>query len=269
MDLTKIVEAIIANGDKIGIGVVCLFICFLFWQGLRSFSKFLDRTMDKDEKSFELTSKAISLGDKMAEATDAMKVTAESVTASNESQNTLFERFGADFNNLATSLTAALGQQVTAISGQLTNTQTAIIDALNSRDLASLRKGVLVINPEGRITSCNKDALAILGAKAEDIINSTLADRIGWFMFSDGSAVPPGEIPTVFALQTAMPSRQNLLGVKRTADSAVIWLLIDAEPVVSLENHKVTRVIVTFRDVGDFILNKTSTSEMSKVESTS
>jgi len=260
--LEKFGLAIIENGDKIGIGVVCLGLLFIFGYFLRWFSQYIAKDQDKDSKMMELHLQSLQTQGSIVEVSKSIKTAADNVSAaqassaeSNTNLSILLQTVNTSWKKLGDDLLSRLDV-----------TQTAIIDALNSRDLAELRKGVLVVNPTGRVTSCNHDALAILGMTSEDLLNTTLKDRSSWFVYSDGATVPKEEIPTVFALTTAMPSRHNLLGIRRNDADPIRWLLIDAEPVVNAESRRVTRVIVTFRDVGDFISSKvdTSTNEVVK-----
>jgi PAS domain-containing protein len=258
MDLIK---TLIENGDKIGIGAVCIGLLIIFGYFLKWFAQYMAKDQDKDSKMMELHLQSLQTQGSVVEVAKSIKIAADNVATAQSSS--------AETNANLSILLQTVDQTWRKLGGDLLNrldtAQTAIIDALNSRDLAELRKGVLVLNPSGKIISCNHDALSILGMTAEDLLNTTLKERAPWFLYSDGINVPVDEIPTMFALTTAMPSRHNLLGLRRTPEDHIRWLLVDAEPVVNAESRRVTRVIVTFRDVGDFISSKIDTSEIPKV----
>lgn len=113
----------------------------------------------------------------------------------------------------------------------------------------AMHDGILVQNNEGIFTDCNASAERILGLSATEIIGGDLHDTRWQAILENGVALEIHERPSYKALHTKQPQYNVIMGIKRTVDHTVVWVLSNAEPILSEDKNTVLSVVITLSDI--------------------
>jgi PAS domain S-box-containing protein len=111
-----------------------------------------------------------------------------------------------------------------------------------------LAEGIVVIDPQGRVISCNPAGERLVGSAEGDWQGRSVVAP-GWKVLrEDGSEMPPEETPPGRVLAGAGPQRAVLLQTRRP-DGETVWFEVAAQPVVSPDNGALLAVVTSFFDV--------------------
>ena len=110
-----------------------------------------------------------------------------------------------------------------------------------------LQVGVLLHGPNGEILHANDTCLQLLGLTHDEMLGSTPHDVPWELVRDDGSPLPLDEQPEVIVLRTGKPVRDAVVGIKRSANAVILWLLVSAEPRTGPAGER--QVVVTFTDI--------------------
>ncbi|TBW34849.1 PAS domain S-box protein [Siculibacillus lacustris] len=119
-------------------------------------------------------------------------------------------------------------------------------------DLASIfqaiHEGVVVFGPGGEVLSCNPSAEKILRRSAAELTRGTAFLALGRATVrEDGSPFPVDERPIRRALRTGLPQRDVIAGIVDVA--GIIWVLVNAEPIVDAQTGEVRAAVASFTDI--------------------
>jgi PAS domain-containing protein len=242
----KIVEIIVQNADKIGIGAICFGLLVMLFFSLKWFSRFLDKDQEKDQRLLEIHIKAINAADGLAETAVSVKEATDSMKVGQEQ----FRDFVSNIPGMLKAFSDNFSGVTTQINANIITAEKKIIDFIETR---SIRKGIVIVDPLGKITTCNHDALILTNLTSNQLINTNLSDWSSKMISPDGFSFKEGETVIDQVMLAGVPSRNNIVGFN--SPSGLRWYILDAEPVINIVNNKILKVIVTFRDIGELIIS--------------
>ena len=112
----------------------------------------------------------------------------------------------------------------------------------------NLMTGVVVHDASGAVLRCNREASNLLGLIFEQMTGKQLIDPSWRFLREDGSVMPVDEYPASQVLKTRTPIRDLAVGIIRSQDAAVCWVLCRADPWFDV-NNALEQIVVTFVDI--------------------
>jgi PAS domain S-box-containing protein len=114
----------------------------------------------------------------------------------------------------------------------------------------AMDEGAVLRNGSGEIVAVNPAAENILGHAATELIGRSSADfaQALNFIREDEVSFPWELHPATLALQTGEPQRNVLMGAHRP-DGTLVWISINAQPLLSDGESRPYGVVTTFRDV--------------------
>jgi PAS domain S-box-containing protein len=119
---------------------------------------------------------------------------------------------------------------------------------LLSSILENVAVGVVIHGPQSEILKINVAACEMLGATNDQMIGIKLYGLDWEVVRLDGSDFPIEEHPVLQAIESLKPVYNVIMGVPRPISNDMIWLLVDAIPVVD-DLGKLLHVICSFKDI--------------------
>ena len=114
--------------------------------------------------------------------------------------------------------------------------------------VSSLNVGVLVVDTQGTVLSCNPAAERMTGLRNEDWRGGAVVPP-GWCLqHADGSAMPLEEVPTTRVLAGA-PAIHDVLMLTTRPDGVTFFFEISAVPVPNPDTGELMAVVTSFADV--------------------
>jgi PAS domain S-box-containing protein len=114
--------------------------------------------------------------------------------------------------------------------------------------VAALEEGIVLLEADGSISSCNASAARILGRTEDRILGSTWPDVQGPSFHEDGSACDPEDFPGKVTLRTGEPCSQVVLGFDRP-DGERRWISVNSRPLLRPGAPRPYAVVVSFTDI--------------------
>jgi PAS domain S-box-containing protein len=114
--------------------------------------------------------------------------------------------------------------------------------------VAAMQDGILLLDSDGSIRSCNAGAERILGLSAAELNGLTPLDPRWRAIREDGSLFPEESRPTVVTLRTGQPCANLIMGVQRP-DGTVTWLSVNSQPLFHSDGTNLAGVVVCFADI--------------------
>jgi PAS domain S-box-containing protein len=133
-----------------------------------------------------------------------------------------------------------------------TEKKLAEAEATYEKLVNTLVDGVIMLDKDGKVTTCNKRASAILGLNEEELLGKELGDSSWKAIKEDGTPFPWYEFPTVVSLQTGFPQRNVKMGVN-LPNGLFVWLLINSEALIRIGEFDPYAVVVSFSDITDSV----------------
>ena len=133
-----------------------------------------------------------------------------------------------------------------------TEKKLAEAEATYEKLVNTLVDGVIMLDKDGKITTCNKRASAILGLTEEEMLGKELGDSSWKAIKADGTPFPWYEFPTVVSLQTGFPQRNVKMGVN-LPNGLFVWLLINSEALIRISEFEPYAVVLSFSDITDSV----------------
>ncbi|HET6768715.1 MAG TPA: PAS domain S-box protein, partial [Chitinophagaceae bacterium] len=133
-----------------------------------------------------------------------------------------------------------------------TEKKLAEAEATYEKLVNTLVDGVIMLDKDGKITTCNKRASAILGLTEEEMLGKELGDSSWKAIKADGTPFPWYEFPTVVSIQTGFPQRNVKMGVN-LPNGLFVWLLINSEALIRLGEFEPYAVVLSFSDITDSV----------------
>ena len=131
-----------------------------------------------------------------------------------------------------------------------TEKKLAEAEATYEKLVNTLVDGVIMLDKDGKITTCNKRASAILGLTEEEMLGKELGDSSWKAIKADGTPFPWYEFPTVVSLQTGFPQRNVKMGVN-LPNGLFVWLMINSEALIRMGEFEPYAVVLSFSDITD------------------
>ncbi len=117
------------------------------------------------------------------------------------------------------------------------------------RSLVSvLEEGVLMLDPDGELLTCNESAERIFGLGRDELRERGLLNPLWQAMREDGTPFPSDELPSQVTLRTGQPCSGVILGVKRPAGD-LCWLSVSSQPVFQQEAEQPHAVVISLSDI--------------------
>jgi PAS domain S-box-containing protein len=111
----------------------------------------------------------------------------------------------------------------------------------------AMNRGLIITDPQGRITQANPVAETLTGLKRTEILGKILSDLPWQITCPNGLPIPLERMPDNRALKEKRIIRDAVFGVKRP-DGSTAWLSITAAPLTD-EDKEVEAVIITMGDI--------------------
>jgi PAS domain S-box-containing protein len=108
--------------------------------------------------------------------------------------------------------------------------------------------GVVVHAPDSSVLLCNRRATELLGLSADQMSGKVAIDPAWRFLREDGSAMGVDEFPVTRVIRDLVPLTDFVLAILRAADSALVWVLVNAYPQCDAEGV-LQQVVVSFVDI--------------------
>jgi PAS domain S-box-containing protein len=131
-----------------------------------------------------------------------------------------------------------------------TEKKLAEAEATYEKLVNTLVDGVIMLDKDGKITTCNRRASAILGLTEEEMLGKELGDSSWKAIKVDGTPFPWYEFPTVVSLQTGFPQRNVKMGVN-LPNGLFVWLMINSEALIRIGEFEPYAVVISFSDITD------------------
>jgi PAS domain S-box-containing protein len=114
--------------------------------------------------------------------------------------------------------------------------------------VAAMQDGILVLDADGSIVSCNAAAERILGLSAEQIMGRTPHDPRWQAIHEDGSPFPGEVHPPMVTLRTGEPCTNVIMGVHKP-DGTLTWITTNAQPLHAADGQTLDGVVASFEDI--------------------
>lgn len=115
----------------------------------------------------------------------------------------------------------------------------------------TLFDGVIMINTEGKIAACNKRASEILEVTGEQLLNrKVLGLPFLRIIKKDGTEFKAAELPGLVSLETGLPMRNVILGI-RLSSGKIVWLSVNSQAIFNPDEDKPYASVVSFSDITD------------------
>lgn len=111
-----------------------------------------------------------------------------------------------------------------------------------------VQAGIVLHRASTEIIYANQSALDMLGMRYDELLGAFYTDEHFDFIREDGSPLPLEEFPVTRVLETRAPISQYVIGLHRSADRQLVWVVCNAVPNLD-ENGEPTEVVVSFTDV--------------------
>ena len=114
--------------------------------------------------------------------------------------------------------------------------------------VAALEEGIVLLERDGSISSCNASAARILGRTEEELVGMTCTELQKAGFHEDGSICEPSEFPGLATLRTGEPRSQAVLGLDRP-DGQRVWISVNSRPLFRPGEPGPYAVVVSFTDI--------------------
>jgi PAS domain S-box-containing protein len=116
--------------------------------------------------------------------------------------------------------------------------------------IAAMRDGILILDADGGIQSCNAAAERILGLSAEQMMGRTSLEP-GWrAIHEDGSPFPTETFPAMTTLRTGRPCTDVIMGVHQP-DGTLTWITVNSQPLLQEDGKTLAGAVVSFKDISE------------------
>ncbi len=114
--------------------------------------------------------------------------------------------------------------------------------------LETINEGVILQSVSGEILTWNKGAETIFGLSAEEVIGRTSEGREWPTIREDGSTYEGKEHPSMRALRTGTPHRNEIMGVYKPSGE-LRWISVNTNPLFRDHERKPYAVAISFADI--------------------
>ena len=118
--------------------------------------------------------------------------------------------------------------------------------------LNTLPEGVVMMNPDGKISACNKRGAEILGLTEDEALGRVVASPNWEAVRKDGSPFPIAEFPAMVTLQTGFPQRNIIMGINKP-EGLLVWLSINSQALIRSGEFEPYAVVISYSDITESI----------------
>lgn len=112
----------------------------------------------------------------------------------------------------------------------------------------AMSEGLLVQDKNHKIVFANNSLAQMLGVSIEELYQVTIFDSRLQSIHEDGSPFLDHERPSVLALATGQPQSDLTMGIVKP-DGSILWMLVNAHPIMNPEEQTPMSVVSTFTDI--------------------
>jgi PAS domain S-box-containing protein len=116
--------------------------------------------------------------------------------------------------------------------------------------IAAMQDGIVVLDADGGIRSCNAAAERILGLSAEQLMGRTPQDPRWRIIHEDGSPFPAEQRPLMVTLHSGRPCSDVIMGVHKP-DGTLTWISVNSQPLCAADGQTLAGVVASFEDVSE------------------
>lgn len=115
--------------------------------------------------------------------------------------------------------------------------------------------GIVFQAANGEIIAVNPTAERILGRVAAEMVGKTLDDMHCRPTGEDGTPLSDQQTPSMISLRTGKPQTNVSMSIRRP-DGELVWISVNAQPLIAPEKMELNTVKVTFYDTTKYMLAK-------------
>ncbi len=139
------------------------------------------------------------------------------------------------------------------LSHDITELKRAESALLNSEQrlqliISTMGEGVITLQKDGVIDSCNPAAARILGLTPAQMMGRASIDPRWWAVHEDGSPFPGETYPAMITLRTGQPQNNVIMGVHKLDDTRV-WISINTRAMIRPHESQPYGVVATLIDI--------------------
>ena len=116
--------------------------------------------------------------------------------------------------------------------------------------LNSILSGIIISDPQRRITQINHVGCEILGVRSEHVASIRLDDNLWEIVDRNGALIDKNNIPISVALNTCKPVEKEIIGTRNLKYQKPIWIEVSANPILNKE-EQIEAVVLVFSEVTD------------------
>ena len=116
--------------------------------------------------------------------------------------------------------------------------------------IVAMDDGIVLLDSDGGIRTCNASAERILGLSADQMVGRTALDPRWHAIHEDGSTFPGETFPSMVTLQTGMSCSNVIMGVHKP-NGELTWISINSGPIFEADGATLAGVVVSFSDITD------------------
>ncbi|MGA9883993.1 MAG: PAS domain S-box protein [Candidatus Acidiferrales bacterium] len=144
--------------------------------------------------------------------------------------------------------TARLAPSRSALSKSIASQKRQYLDEISRGLIDDVHIGVVALDASSRIEFANRAALKMFGFTKAQVIGKT-REELGIASYrEDGTRIPPSLRAQERALESGMPVRDEVVGIRRPGVDEMLWVYGNVVPVHTNEGT-LRRVIITLSDV--------------------
>lgn len=129
---------------------------------------------------------------------------------------------------------------------------------------AALVEGVILMDAEGTILTCNASAERMLGVAIGDTHGRTMFDR-HLPVHEDGAPYTADAYPQNVTLRTGQPCRAVIMGLCRQ-DDGITWLSVNAQPLLRAGTDQPHAVVTSFADITEQKLLERELQQQARID---
>lgn len=126
--------------------------------------------------------------------------------------------------------------------------------------LTSLDAGVVVHAPDTSIILSNSKASELLGLSEQQMKGKQALDPAWIFVDADSNPLPLAEYPVNKILSDKEPLKNFLLGIRQSAHSSLVWVIVNGFPVMAGQGQ-IKEILISFIDVTNRVKGEDSLRE--------
>jgi serine/threonine-protein kinase len=116
--------------------------------------------------------------------------------------------------------------------------------------IAAMQDGIVLLDADGSIRSCNASAERILGLSADQMMGRTPLDPRWGAICEDGSSFPDDARPPMVTLRTGQSCSNVIMGVRKP-DGTLTWLSVSSQPLFHSDAITLAGAVACFADITD------------------